>query len=876
MSTQPLPKKSFVDYLQDVAGESHDYNDEDDDDDDDDDDGELRPLDTSEDNRSRSQRKRSTPRSGMISPQLTEARSFVNGLLSPFSPLLRHRDQRDEYLEFLSLQPCRKVSVVVRVLPCDDSGQRCLFPHVKSDNATRKPKSPHDMVVVKPSAFGKVIPSQFTMETARLVAQVAHISSEDWARLYEFHHVMWPDQGQEKTADQFSTMDSLSRAVAQDALVERQSSLLISTGQAPACVDPTQNDVCLFSKVIKYCQALMEPKAMATISMVELRDEKDAFQDLINPKNKQVYLRHVDMKGAVLEGLTQVPLDDIKDIWQTIQSKQTHAILATISIWDNAVAQQLKRSPDSQITCVELTRATDLNTPQSKIRNTSSTVSLGLALRQLSLHSSIESDPAISYRESNITKVLQRALESSKIVLLASVSQLSQDYETTLATLNFLRSLLVKPGKTVSSPFHSTQQSKENDVVKNNMANQLQQYSKDESWLENIVADPRQRLAKVFKQSPSQAKQHIPIESAPSEEYNPVDYMQGLDLNNDAWQSPAPPRQEIREPHTSTRRQQPRALNEEPKEMWSIEDPVDDLSPPNQPSSGFIASSEEGDTSLLKRFQHDQQLFDDPQQEDNFSFGIGRTDVSLDISEQEHQSISNDEEYIKDDWSLQDEQSEIEMNVVDEDHENYVFTAMDTQPDQVDTLGGNHSISEEIIFTKETESDSLEQVMEEPKMWSELQSENYQNSRSTEYFSSLYDFPDDSVPMLPDESHHESHDDESLISRSETSLSFTEGKGRMTAYELEQKDVDKEPSTSYSPKIWEETPFNRRSAFQSVSPSKVSKNSISSFGKVESRKSSSLDTWKKTKDDQYIGEIEVLEGAVQQIQNMQSGLWRSR
>ena len=119
-----------------------------------------------------------------MSPQLTEARSFVNGLLSPFSPLLKERDRRDEYMQYVSLQPCRKVSVVVRMLPCEENeeDQRCVFPHLKSDmvSAIEKQKIPRDMVVVNPSAFGTHLPSSVTLETAKLVAQVAHIPSEDW------------------------------------------------------------------------------------------------------------------------------------------------------------------------------------------------------------------------------------------------------------------------------------------------------------------------------------------------------------------------------------------------------------------------------------------------------------------------------------------------------------------------------------------------------------------------------------------------------------------------------------------------------------------------------------------------------------------------
>jgi hypothetical protein len=405
----------------------------------------------------------------------------------------------------------------------------------------QKSKSPYDMVVVKPTAFGKVIPSQITLETARLVAQVANISSEDWARLYEFHHVIWPDEHPEGDSDVFTTMDSLSRAVTHDAVVEHQSSVLISIGQAPTCVDPTLDNECLLAKVIKYCRMAIKSEAVATISMVELSDEKHTFRDLFNPQNKDVFMRHVDMKGAVLEGLTQISFDHLKDAWHEVQNISGQTVVVTINIWDNAVAQELTRSPNSQITLVELTRS-PLDACPSKMRSLSSTVSLGQVLRHLShtFNAAVDAESTVSYRESNVTKVLQRALESSKVVLLAAVSQLSRDYETTLATLNFLRSLLFKPGKTASSPFqHKEVQHKEKDQSLCNVTDQLLAFANDESFLEQIISDPRQRLAKVFKQSPSISKKDLgAIETAASEEYSPVDYMKGLDIDNEAGASP--------------------------------------------------------------------------------------------------------------------------------------------------------------------------------------------------------------------------------------------------------------------------------------------------------------------------------------------------
>ena len=543
----------------------------------------------------------------VTSPQPTESRSFVNGLLSPFSPLLKQKDQRDEYLKYLSLQPCRKVSVVVRILPCgnDNEGaderqqqQRCVFPHIKTSPSTstsstliRKPKPPpRNMVVVNPSAFGKKIPNHVTMDTARLVAQVAHISSEDWARLYEFHHVMWPSPttssstGEDQSpssqkqnpasptnnngnvADEFSTLDSLSRAVTQDALVEFQSSLIISLGQGNTCMG---SEYGVWPRVINHCQAWMEEASVCTLSMYEILEEKDCFRDLLNRRNKDLSLRHVDMKGAVLEGLTQAPIDSMSALLESLlkRKKSKNTIIGTLNIWSNAVSYELKKTPNAQITCVELAGG-DV-TPIKRngkgggvgeaIVHRQSTMYLGQALRALLLHASFGTEPAISFRDTSLTKVLQRSLESSKIVLLASISQLSKDYESTIATLNYLRRLLVKPGQTASSPFkHQLQyQYAQQDgsggstAITTPSPKQLEKYANQGILLKNLVSDPRQRLAKVMKGTPPSQPNvrdsnfQSPLLDGDDPDYVPIDYMNDWDKQSSkrqsvpkAWESP--------------------------------------------------------------------------------------------------------------------------------------------------------------------------------------------------------------------------------------------------------------------------------------------------------------------------------------------------
>ncbi|KAG7367528.1 myosin heavy chain [Nitzschia inconspicua] len=592
---------------------------------------------------------------------ISEAKSFVNGLLSPFSPILVKEnlpaEDRTECMQFVSLQPCRKVSVVVRVLSVpegDDhdadgrSIQRCVFPHYKDDeedhgsayvtNQTTNLKEggdddtfeydasskrvviPRDMVVVNPTAFGKYIPSQVTMETAKLVAQVAHISSEDWARLYEFHHVMWPSTStplesknndvtngsstSKKVQSQYNTMDALSRAVSQDALVEHQSSLLISLGQEASCIgtDSDAEQLGLWTMILNQCHALVETKGMLRLSMVEvLEDKPDSFRDLLfhshrhhhhhhhhqqqqqqqqqqdDPNNTDrqeasfekpiITLRHPDMNGAVLEGLTEVPIDSMPALLESLARRRRRrnkavsastAVIGILKYWDSAVSFELNRQPCSQITCVELSNGHS-NKAESIIHR-KSTVSLGQALRQLLLRSSgtpkakpAETNtnsgttplgaganlPAVSFRETTLTKVLQRAMESSKICLVASISPLSKDYEQTITTLNYLRRLLVQPGKTVSSPFKPSKHHQDGEGVGNisfastlssKAATQadvsafssrrnderLQELAQQKGVLESLVADPRQRLAKILKTSPARKPMPTMFESRSS------------------------------------------------------------------------------------------------------------------------------------------------------------------------------------------------------------------------------------------------------------------------------------------------------------------------------------------------------------------------
>eukprot|EP00980_Cylindrotheca_fusiformis_P017656 scaffold5529_cov117-Cylindrotheca_fusiformis.AAC.33 len=332
-------------------------------------------------------------------------------------------------------------------------------------------------------------------------------------------------------------MDSLSIAVAQDAMVELQSSLVISIGQTFSCIGDGDS---IWTRVISHCQDLMEEETVCTMSLLEVLEDRDNYCDLLNSDNKDVAARHVDMKGAILENLTEIPINAMPGLLESLSKRKrsNSTIIGTISLWDNAVSYEQRKTPSSQITCVEMVGMIDeksggpLRKPEDAAVHRKGTVSLGRALRQLLLHATVGTEPVISYRETTLTKVLQRTLESSKIVLLASVSQLSKDYEFSLTTLNYLRRLLVKPGKTASSPFQNVKSTGEQpnpghqeESISVSSHSKLHDIANKPFLLEQIVTDPRQRLAKIFKSTPVQ-KQNAPIDFAPSEEeYLPIDYM---------------------------------------------------------------------------------------------------------------------------------------------------------------------------------------------------------------------------------------------------------------------------------------------------------------------------------------------------------------
>jgi hypothetical protein len=554
-------------------------------------------------------------------------------------------DDDDFELSALSMAACRRVSVVVSVNPPtmkrtrtnkninnsnsndsepeQDAGEKlCLFPlvdphadladisgtagtkqHLSPTSATfqrARDSDARDLVVVNPTAFGRFIPSQVTMETAKLVAQIAHIQTEDWARIFRFHQVLWP--GNDSSS---STMNHLTQAVVNDVTVAGSISVRTVVGMGGGNCETTteslfgvvgtQSIAQVFSQsAIDLSEAqilerygmlgLATKKILAaigkttrttgeketlnsvkststsvcTLSLLEIAEE-DVLYDLLAAKPfagkttksaHEVKLRYSgERHGAKVEGLSDVPLDSLKGLGHSLRRafsvalhkkrKQNRGhIIATLKVWPKRAGANTNATAGGEnnrytaIQFVDLATVENENSTANAQRNASirkSTSTLGGILRSLLLKEA-GNETMITYRESTLTKVLQRSLDhpDSRVIMLANVSPISDAYDDTMSTLRYVSRLLYRPGQTAQSPFDTPSKgtSPTSPTTTEQSPINLDKFTGGGDLLAHMLSDPRQRLAKVMK--PSRAK--VPVSSKPLEAgvgtYIPTRYME--------------------------------------------------------------------------------------------------------------------------------------------------------------------------------------------------------------------------------------------------------------------------------------------------------------------------------------------------------------
>ena len=357
----------------------------------------------------------------------TSAPQTSRGPLSPFSPdarrarteIRRHRQPRHASASApsqWSLLPCRKVSVLVRVKPpgskwdgerrIDDgdddfSVQLGIFPllppgvsashagraddnapaigllslasELSSSATTGSSQAANSLVVVNPTAFGTRLPSDLTMETARLVAEVGNIDSEDWARRYRFDDILWPNDqdggGRSGIGSSAGvgagrsdgTLIAAARAMAGDALSGRSSILCtlgsVGSGRSYAAFGRAGLRVAMGRKrtrrvpsdfdegdrvatldragilgllVAELNDFSRTDQVDFTVSLLEVVDD-DVLRDLFRSPNAefdlgQPRLRHPDHFGAVVQNLTELTFGSVKDLEKALSDAAQHSV----------------------------------------------------------------------------------------------------------------------------------------------------------------------------------------------------------------------------------------------------------------------------------------------------------------------------------------------------------------------------------------------------------------------------------------------------------------------------------------------------------------------------------------------------------------------
>jgi Kinesin motor domain. len=349
------------------------------------------------------------PRMGKsLDNQFDSQKSKRPKMISPFSPTarkLRLKQQSSsssggtamtQQLQQLSSQlkwsmaPSRKVSILVNVSPRldaplssnDEESRLCLYPNVAVEDSgnvhqsslgysparsvrssysvtshasiLRKASPGQEVILVNPNAFGDVIPTAVTVETARVVQQFSNKVSEDWVRKYRFDEVCWPDVKQLigiKKQNTNATMEDISKATVADVVDckssvlfgygirhsgrlesmfgyiagEKMDSLRVSVGRKSVGLELGLLGL-IVSKLLEKNTSDQGKSVLVQLSMVEILDE-DVLKDLLespsnkasNIVNKSVRIRHPDNKGAILENVTELNIKSLSDVKNAIK-----------------------------------------------------------------------------------------------------------------------------------------------------------------------------------------------------------------------------------------------------------------------------------------------------------------------------------------------------------------------------------------------------------------------------------------------------------------------------------------------------------------------------------------------------------------------------
>lgn len=282
--------------------------------------------------------------------------------------------------------------------------------------------------------------------------------------------------------------------------------------------------------------------AVCTLSVLEVSDENSLF-DLLATRpfthdaSKRVTLRYntgskhawskdeaktrgTGTAGAVVEGLSNQPIDSLKGLAHSMRRAFAAALhekrktsrgtlVISVRVWQQAERSQFQQKfeRNTSIQFVDLGVIEKDDMPAYFKRNAAIRKSewvLGGVLRGALLREAGH-DAVIPYRESALTKILQRSMDhpDSRTIVMASLSPGVEAHDESMLTLRYISRLTSKPGQGVqSTSFDSVMQSSTAGGSPNSSAPlNFSRLAKDDGssayLLQNLLSDPRQRLAKL-------------------------------------------------------------------------------------------------------------------------------------------------------------------------------------------------------------------------------------------------------------------------------------------------------------------------------------------------------------------------------------------
>ncbi len=296
-----------------------------------------------------------------------------------------------------------------------------------------------------------------------------------------------------------------------------------------------------------------EPELSCSISILEIVNE-DVLRDVLGLSNdglgehggsKSLRVRHSDSRGATVLNLRQVPVDSIEQLHELLRYSFGSNLLRRA--WSNEGGHghfivdvnvcmpnggcakiQLVDSASPDRTALNAAALRSVRKSLSALRG----VLRGVAVQHASQDTSLK--PPIPYRESTLTKLLQRSLDhqdgfgsSTRAVVIGTVRPSTNSYNQTLGTIDFMTRILAKSGETAHSPFRDAVSDKERQSDNVDGRNRKPSHRQDTenqhdsqkpqlmssitfhpptASLKSITSDPRQRLAKLVNSTPLSTK----------------------------------------------------------------------------------------------------------------------------------------------------------------------------------------------------------------------------------------------------------------------------------------------------------------------------------------------------------------------------------